>query len=96
MTTELTSHDAQPSRSAILIVALSVMSLVVGTFAYGWSVVKATEQANATAMANENQTFCIGLGFGAETESYRKCGAGLDEVRLHHEQRLALETAGLL
>jgi hypothetical protein len=72
------------------------MSLIMGSFAYGRFVAEATEQVNEMAVANENQTFCIGLGFGLETDSYRRCVAGLYEIRLHHEQRLSLESAGVL
>jgi putative hemolysin len=97
MITELTlSDNARPSRTTLLILSLMAAGLMAASFAYGRSVLEANDQNNAIKIANENQSFCASLGLGSQTETYRKCIAGLDEIRLHQKERLDLENAGIL
>ena len=88
--------NAQPTHAGILIAGLIAAGIMAASFASGRSALEATQRANAVAIDNENQTLCDGLGFRLETETYRKCVAGLSEIRLRHEQRLLVEASGLL
>lgn len=99
MPTELTlpqSHASHPSRYAIAIAGLVVAGICVASYRYGRSAREAADRNNALVIASENQAFCRGLGLAPQPESYRKCLAGLDEIRLHVEQRLQMEAIGLL
>jgi len=99
MPTELTLapwHTLHPSRSVIAIAGLVVAGICVASFFYGRSAFEAVERSNALAVASENQTFCTGLGLAPQSESYRKCLAGLDEIRFRQERRWQTDAAGLL
>jgi len=99
MTTGLTLSrplNASLSRSGLLIAGLVLAGVCAASFVQGRSALEAAARADAIAIAGENQVFCVGLGFAPETGAYRKCVAGLGEIRLHQEQRQAVESAGLL
>ena len=97
MPPQLTLSSAMhPSRWGAGILALIALGIMAGTFAYGRSALEANEHEAATEVANETHDFCVGIGFGMETDAYRKCVAGLDEIRTHQKHRFELETATLL
>jgi hypothetical protein len=97
MTTQaILSGDAKPSRSGALLVGLVALGIIGTSFSYGRSAHKAIEHDNAIAVANENHGFCVGLGIGFDTETYRKCMAGLNQIEVHQNERLEFESAGLL
>src|SRR4051812_103169 len=63
---------------------------------FGREVRITADQADAAAIAQENQAFCTGLGLKSETAAYAKCVDGLNSVRQHQDERNATQAAGVL
>ncbi|SRR6266540_1700462 len=60
-------------------------------FIYGPQMRAAAESLRAAEIAQENNAFCVELGFVAGTSAFAACTDGLTKVRQRHEERLARE-----
>jgi hypothetical protein len=75
-------------RIGLAVFALIALIVIGGAYVYGQRASAEAARDRATAIEDENHTFCNSLGLAPASEVYGRCTDGLLAVRLRHEERL--------
>jgi hypothetical protein len=74
----------------------TVITVVCHALLYGPEMRARAEQLKAEQIDQENRALCEKLGMPHGSDRLAACAGILSEVRRLHEERLAIETAGIL
>jgi hypothetical protein len=96
------AFDSDPDQSAQLgtvaagFVACALATLMFAAVYHGKITVLEAQRAEALVIEGETRAFCSDLGVTPGSSLYPRCEEGLAAVRQRRDQRLALETVGVL
>jgi hypothetical protein len=99
MTIPSVASVEEPSRASHLVIGVVAVCFVVffgAMYVYGSAARKASEQAEAALVDQEDRAFCAGLGLADKSEPYTRCKSGLTEIRQRQRARFDAESVGIL